>query len=113
MELEVEAHDAGAAPSEARSWIPAVRAELDGYYALAEKWASEEPEVVMEQISAIGARLTTLRAQATRSTSQRASRFRIDELDPLIASLEFQFKVASRRQAIREFDFKLAGGAPS
>lgn len=96
--------------TDARQWMDAIRSELDAYYGLVKEWATSEPDIVLQEISAISARLTEVRAQLNRDNGQRANRLRISEIDPLIEQLEFQFKVHSRIQAVREMDFRMSGG---
>lgn len=93
-----------------REYIEILREEFDGYYQIIKSWESAEPDVVLQQASGISARLTEVRAMLLRDRSQRANRLRIDEVDPLLEQLEFQFRLHSRLHAIREHDFKLAGG---
>lgn len=91
-------------------WLDQLRAEFDGYYARLKTFSSLEPDEVMAEVSAVAARLTEVRATLLRDRGQRANRLRLDEVDPLLEQLDFQFKVHSRIQATREMDFRMSGG---
>lgn len=93
--------------------VSVVREELLGYYAIVKGFSNADPDEVLSDLSAIGARLVELRALSWRDGGQKASKLRTTEIEPLLDQLEFQFRVASRRQAIREMDFRLSGGAPT
>lgn len=94
---------------EVRGWLENVKGEMDSYYTMGKAWATAEPDVVMIQISSIIARLTEIRAMCMRDNGQRTTRLRLNEIDPLIEALNFQFKIHSRLQAIREMDYKVSG----
>lgn len=98
------------AESDTRSLIEALRSELDGYYAMARKWAHLEPDVVLMELSAITARLTEVRAHLNRDNGQRANRLRISEIDPLLEECDRQFKIHSRLIAMHQLDWEVARG---
>lgn len=91
-------------------WLDRLRMEFDGYYARLRQFESLEPDQVMLEVSAVAARLTEVRAQLLRDHGQRATRLRLDEVDPLLEQLDFQFKIHSRLQSVRDLDFRLSGG---
>lgn len=95
-----------------RATVAAYRVELDHYYEEISQYQGLEPDQVMMSISGISARLTGIRAELQRSGSQRGNKLRTAEVDPLLTALDLQFRIASRIQAIREFDLRMAGGAP-
>lgn len=109
----VDAPEVSAVPNDERGALQAYREELDVYYRTLRSYEGFEPDLVLASISGIAARLTEMRADLHRSGSARAKAFRCNEVDPLIESLDFQFKVHSRLQAIREFDLRMTGGAPA
>jgi uncharacterized small protein (DUF1192 family) len=89
-----------------------VRAELDQYHAEILNYAQMEPDQVMISVSGISARLTGIRAEISRTGTQWANRLRTSEIDPLLAQLDFQFRVHSRLLSVRELDQRMAGGQP-
>lgn len=99
-----------AATSDDRTVIQNYLAELDVYYAAIKGFSEQEPDLVMQQVSAYSARLLEIRGMLQRMGSTRASQLRTREVEPMMEQLEFQFKIASRRISDREFDFRLSGG---
>lgn len=100
-------------PSETSGWIQDFLAELDVYYRTAKLFHEQQPDEVLSQCSAISARLTEMRAMTQRSSASRAASVRTREIDPLIAQIDFQFKVHSRLLTQHELDWRMTGGAPS
>lgn len=90
--------------------LQAYLSELDVYYEAVKGFASQEPDEVMQQIAAFSARLCEIRARLQRSGSTLAAKLRTREVEPLMEQCDIQFRIASRLQAIREFDFKASGG---
>lgn len=86
------------------------RAELDEYLDLMQDWSTSDPGLVMEQISSMGARLIQIRCDVVRSESRLYQAFRTKELDPVLAQVDFQFKVHSRRLSSLAMDFELSRG---
>ena len=93
-----------------REWFTQIRSEIDKYLTMMQDWADGEPDEILRQISSIAARLTEIRVQLMRDSGQRAQRLRLNEIDPILSQIEFQFKVTSRRHAVREMDWQLARG---
>lgn len=99
-----------AANGDERVILQAYIAELDLYYEAVKAFANQEPDEVLQQIAAFTARLCEIRARLQRSGSAIANKLRTREVEPLMEQLDFQFRIGSRLQAIREFDFKASGG---
>lgn len=124
MELEVEAangHRGGQSPvlppvasfqqhGDERAMLQQFLTELNVYYTAVKLFAEQEPDHVLQQVAAYSARLVEIRATLHRSTSALAQKLRTKEVDPLLEHLDFQFRIASRQQSIREHDFKASGG---
>lgn len=89
--------------------IQEFRNELDGYYQMVASFAAVEPDQVLLMISSIGARLIYIRAQLQRSNSQRATRFRTTEIDPMLDHLDMQMRVHSRLISMRTLDWEMSG----
>ena len=103
----VNSHNSNAARVE--QW----RTEMDGYLDAMVGWATDDPGTVMEQISSIAARLIQIRCDVVRSESRLMQGFRTKELDPVLAQVEFQFKVASRRLSSHSLEWEVARGQPT
>lgn len=99
------------------SVVQAYSLELNHYYGRIKEFETSDPEDVLRELSGISARLTEMRANCQRLAGQSrgsvADRIRTKEIDPLLEECDRQFKLHSRLQAIREFDLRMAGGAPS
>lgn len=87
------------------------RSELDSFYAQMRKFESMHVQDVFMCLSAFSARAAEIRTQLCRDDSRKALSFRTKEVEPFLNDCEFQFKVHSRNQSVREMEFKLSGGA--
>lgn len=85
------------------------RLEMDEHLRMMVQWHQEEPSLVLEEISSIAARLIEIRCQVVRSESRAMQAFRTKELDPVLAQVEFQFKVTSRRLSSQTLDWETSG----
>jgi hypothetical protein len=72
--------------------------------------ADEDPADVLATLSGVAGRLSEIRANLYRSSSQRAQTLRVQEVDPLRDDLELQFKIHSRRIALLEWELRMSGG---
>lgn len=86
-------------------------AELDGMRSVVVDYVNRDPSDVLLSISGLSGRLTEIRADLQRSSSQMCTALRTREVDPLREELELQFRVWSRRIALLEWELKLSGGA--
>lgn len=91
--------------------LGAYMAELDAMRAVIVDYVKQDPSDVLLSISGLSARLTEIRADLQRSSSQICTALRTREVDPLRDELELQFRVWSRRIALLEWELKLSGGA--
>lgn len=89
------------------------RKEVDDYLTMMQRFSTTDPGTVMEQISGMGARLIQIRCDVVRNESRLLNAFRTKELDPVLAQVEFQFKIHSRRLSSMTLDFDISRGAPS
>lgn len=92
------------------SRIEAWRQEMDIYLDKMQDWATSDPGLVMEEISSIAARLIQIRCDVVRSESRSLQGFRTKELDPVLAQVEFQFKIHSRRLSSMSLDWDVSKG---
>jgi hypothetical protein len=86
------------------------RSELDEYLNMMQDWSHTDPGTVMEEISSIAARLIQIRCDVVRSESRAMQGFRTKELDPVLAQVEFQFKLHSRRLSSLTLDWETSRG---
>lgn len=87
------------------------REELSGYLAEMQKFEAMDTTEVFFRLAAYSARAAEMRFQISSGESRRLTAFRTQCVDPFIEMCEFQFRVHSRIQAIREMEFKISGGA--
>ena len=66
-------------------------------------------EEVFLRLAAITARLTEIRIHLHRVDSRRFTALRTREVDPLLDEADRQFRIFSRLQAVRTFEFEMAG----
>lgn len=90
-----------------------LQSELDSYYAKLVEFDSLEPDEVLAAVSSMSARLTGIRAELHRTGSQRANMLRTKEIDPLISSLDFLYKVHSRLHSIKVAEYQMSMGQPA
>jgi hypothetical protein len=95
-----------------KRYLEDLQTELDEYFAAIRKFQSMDISEILLSISAFSARAAEIRSHLMRSESRRLNAFRTREIDPFLQACEFQFRIHSRLQAIRELEFKLSGGAP-
>lgn len=100
-------------PDNERAFRASLLAELDQYYAECKDYKDQEPDQVLIHISGVLARLTEVRAGLMRRNKGWAEQLRLKEVDPLLDSVDKQFRIHSRLQAIRQMDFDITRGAPS
>lgn len=86
------------------------RLELSAYLADMQKFEGMEPTEVFFRLAAFSARAAEIRFQIASGESRRLTAFRTQCVDPFIEMCEFQFRVHSRIQAIREMEFRISGG---
>jgi hypothetical protein len=73
-------------------------------------FSTSDPGLVMEQISSMAARLIQIRCDVMRTESRHFQAFRTKELDPVLAQVEFQFKIHSRRLSSMTMDWEISRG---
>lgn len=83
--------------------------ELEEYWARLQSFDPIDLELVYASLAAMSARAGAMRFQIVHNESRKATAFRTKRLDPFMENLEFQFKVWSRIQTVREFEFKMEG----
>lgn len=86
------------------------RDELDGYLVLMQDWSNIDPSTCMEQIASMAARLIQIRCDVVRTESRNMQAFRTKELDPVLAQVDFQFKIASRRLSSMNLEWDVSRG---
>lgn len=84
--------------------------ELDEYYKVMNHLNVIEPSDVLQKLSSWSARASEMRGQLMRVDSRKSNAFRTREVDPFLTECDRQFKIHSRLQSLREFDWKMAGG---
>ena len=62
------------------------------------------------KIASYAAYASEMRGRVVRSESRRMQAFRTRELDPFLDQCEFQFKVWSRYQSVRQMEYDLTRG---
>jgi hypothetical protein len=95
--------------SHEQAFVAEVRQEIDGYFCRLKQLNSLPPDGVFATLSAITARLGEIRLSLVRSESRRLTALRTREIDPLIDECDRQFRLHSRIQACRTFDWEVSG----
>lgn len=97
-------------PQPAGSGLQALQQELAGYLRSMQEFPSWDTDEVMRALSAMAARAAEIRLFCVRDNGAKANAFRTKEIDPFLDQCDFQFKVHSRIQSVREMEFRMAGG---
>lgn len=92
------------------SELDGYRKEIDGYRKEMCELGARDPSDVFQRIAGWAARVSDIRATVYRDESRRSTAFRTRDIDPFLDQCDFQFKVWSRIQAVREMEYKLTGG---
>jgi formate-dependent nitrite reductase cytochrome c552 subunit len=90
-----------------------IQAELDDIAAACRQFHVQQPDQVMKQVAAYGARLTELTVLLHRveALDRQYTRVRTQQVEKWLAELDRQFKVASRLVEVQRQDLALLGGA--
>ncbi len=89
-----------------------IQDELDDIAAAVRAFHTQQPDQVMKQVAAYGARLTELCVLLHRveSLDRQYTRVRTQQVERWLAELDRQFKVASRLVEVQRQDLALLGG---
>jgi hypothetical protein len=90
--------------------IRTIHEELAGYLAEMRTWSADCVFDALQSLASMNARAAEIRHRMHGSNSPRARSFREGELRDFFDTCEFQFKVYSRLQAVRQSEFDLARG---
>lgn len=90
--------------------LDTLRDEVLSYYAEMREFGAMDVVDVFLSLSAWSARVGELRAYIVMRDDRKANALRTKILDPFLEQVDFQFKVHSRIQAVREMEARLAGG---
>lgn len=90
--------------------VEAWREELGAYFAEMQTFESMDLVEIFMRLAAFSARASEMRNQASQSDNRRANAFRSQAIDPFLEACDFQFRVFSRIQSVREMEFKISGG---
>jgi len=86
------------------------RKEFDGCFQEMKEFEGKQPDDIFMKLAAWSARASEIRSWIVRSESRKTTAFRTREIDPFLEEIDRQYKFWSRTQAVREMDFKMAGG---
>jgi hypothetical protein len=92
-----------------QAFVQTIRAEIDGYFCRLRQLNSLPPDAVFATLSAITARMGEIRLMLVRSDSRRMTALRTREVDPTIEECDRQFRLHSRIQAVRTFEWEVSG----
>jgi hypothetical protein len=89
-----------------------IQAELDSIAAACRQFHMQQPDQVLKQVAAYGARLTELTVLLHRveALDRQYTRVRTQQVEKWLAELDRQFKVASRLVEVQRQDLALLGG---
>lgn len=108
-EVDDRSVNPGAASTEA-SLIFGFQQEFDSYYAAMRHFSDRDVTEIFMAVAAFSARACEIRSNLIRNESRRAAAFRTREIDPFLEACEFQFKVWSRLQSVRQMEVDLSRG---
>lgn len=94
--------------------IDSVRQEIRDVFEDMKEFYQKEPDDVMRLCSGHSARMSEIRVliQQVEVVHRQWKPVRANEVEHVIKELKSQFDIASRIVAVRELDFKMAGGQP-
>lgn len=99
------------APVTIQDVLQGFREEIKRYYQLMELFKTRmDLQGILNDLSGISARASSIRNEVIRSKNQQVKEFRIGEVDPLISEVERQFKIWSRIGSVAEMEWKMGGG---
>ena len=84
--------------------------ELQGYLAEMRDWNPELVQDALSRLASMNARAAEMRHRLHGTNSHRARSFREGQLRDFFDVCDFQFKVYSRLQAVRQSEYDLARG---
>jgi len=87
-----------------------VQVELDNYFRLLTTLNSLPSTEVFQTLSAVSARASEIRSRLMAMDNRRSTAMRLRHVDPLIEEVDRQFKLHSRIQACRQFEFDASKG---
>lgn len=93
-----------------RAQVAEWRAEIDAFYDTMQEFGRQDVGEILMNLSSFSARMSQIRTQIVRSENKLTNNFRTKEIDPFIQECDRQYKIWSRQQAIRQFDFDLTKG---
>lgn len=93
-----------------RAGLDELRSEIRGYLRMMQAFPTQDPDQVLLQISGFHARAAEIRSYLVSNESRLAQALRTKEVEPFLDHCDFQFRIHSRLQSIREMDFKISGG---
>lgn len=88
----------------------AIHEELGGYLAEMRSWNADCVFEALQSLASMNARAAEIRHRLHAANNPRSRSFRDGELRDFFETCEFQFKVYSRLQAVRQSEFDLARG---
>lgn len=97
-------------PARTGNIVDDLRIELDAYYSEIHKFENYDLVTIFQRLAAISGRASEMRSVLTRNESRRGASFRTKEVEPFIDELDRQYRLWSRVQSVRDFEFKLSGG---
>lgn len=109
-------HELGPTPSTSHATateaalIHSCQQEFDSYYVAMRQFSDLDVTEIFMAIAAFSARACEIRSNLGRNESRRAAAFRTREIDPFLEACEFQFKVWSRLQSVRQMEVDLSRG---
>lgn len=87
-----------------------VQAELASYYTVMKRWSDGDLGDAFQKLSAFSARASELRGVLNNINGRDAQAFRTRQIEPFLEECDRQFKVLSRIQSIRQFDWDQSKG---
>lgn len=100
----------GRVQSDQKDRVDECRDELAGYLKSMKDWDADNGDFILQEIASMHARAASIRHWLHNQKSQKATKFRQNELKDFIDTCDFQFRVYSRIQSVRQSEMNLSRG---
>lgn len=98
------------AQADQKDRVDACREEIAGYLKEMQDWDADQGDNILQSLASMHARAASMRHWLHDQRSQKANKFRQNELNDFINTCDFQFRIYSRIQSVRQSEMNLSRG---
>lgn len=98
------------AQADQKDRVDACRDELAGYLKEMKGWNADSGDEILQSLASMHARAASMRHWMHDQKSQKANKFRQNELSDFMDTCDFQFRIYSRIQSVRQSEMNLSRG---